>query len=139
MPGKVIFIPKSMFPIAVLPDRLFTFPASDHIDPITQTSITMFGKPSFDQSPSGSIIRIPHWQGPDGVKMVGQYHYRFDSEWPFGAHASRNTLPASAEARIGLRRSVSRVKKKTPPGVNARRYLIGTPLPDYSAGDRPIP
>jgi len=42
-----------------------------------------------------------------------------------GSEGIARISTASSEARIGRRRSVTRVKKKVPPGTMARRYCMG--------------
>ena len=46
-------------------------------------------------------------------------------DWRTDRKTWRRTSPASSEARMGRRRSVSRVKKNGPPGTMARRYCMG--------------
>ncbi len=135
MAGKVGLVAYPMFPISMLPDGLFAVLPSRCVGCVPECVGAMLGKSGLAQTPAGREVGIVGRQGPDAVEMIGHDDDGVDfrsgmttmasilngRDWRTDRKASRRTSTASADARIGRRRFVTRVKKKVPPGTMACR------------------
>jgi hypothetical protein len=78
---------------------------------------------ALDQVPAGREIAIAGWQGPDRMQMIRQGDERIDGEGMIvPGRGDRLAQGGDMVDEQGCRRSTRlTVKKKHPPGTNARR------------------
>ena len=73
MAGVTGFVAQQVFPIPVLPNRLFAFRCAGGVGLRAQYWIALFGKAGFDEPPARGKIGIARRQCPNAMQMVGQH------------------------------------------------------------------